>query len=146
VTTYAVAMAEPRSAAEPVDTDVPVIDLVHPMPGFPDDRRFALVDLDGTGQLCSLTSLDHSELRFLVAPPATFFPDYAPEIDDATIADLDIRSADDVMVLLVVNPGSSLVTSTANLRAPVVLNTVNRRACQVVVDDADLSVSTPLVA
>ena len=63
---------------------VPVIDLVHPMPGFPDDHRFALVDLDGSGQLCSLTSLDHDGLRFLVAPPTTFFPDYAPEIDDAT--------------------------------------------------------------
>jgi flagellar assembly factor FliW len=139
-------MAEPRPDILDASADVPVIDLVHPMPGFPDDRRFALVDLDGTGQLCSLTSLDHEDLRFLVAPPATFFPDFALEIDDATIADLDIHSAEDVMVLLVVNPGATLLTSTANLRAPVVLNTANRRACQVIVDDADLSVSTPLVA
>jgi flagellar assembly factor FliW len=125
---------------------VPVIDLVHPMPGFPDDRRFALVDLDGSGQLCSLTSLDSEDLRFLVAPPGTFFPDYTPEIDDAVVADLDIGSVEDVMVLLVLNPGESLLTSTANLKAPVVLNTANRRACQVVVDDAALSVSAPLSA
>jgi flagellar assembly factor FliW len=125
---------------------VHVIDLVHPLPGFPDDRRFALVDLDGSGQLCSLTSLDHDELRFLVAPPHTFFPDYAPEIDDATIADLDIGSVEDVVVLVVLNPGESLLTSTANLKAPVVLNTANRRACQVIVDDAALSVSAPLSA
>ncbi|QIG42479.1 flagellar assembly protein FliW [Nocardioides anomalus] len=125
---------------------LPVIDLVHPLPGFPDDRRFALVDLDGSGQLCSLTSLDHDDLRFLVAPPNTFFPDYTPEIDDATIADLDISSVEDVMVLVVLNPGETLLTSTANLKAPVVLNTANRRACQVIVDDADLSVSAPLSA
>ena len=116
------------------------------MPGFPDDRRFTLVDLsDGAGELCSLTSLDHDDLRFLVAPPGTFFPGYSPEIDDATIADLDIRSVEDVMVLLVLNPGPTLVTSTANLKAPVVLNTANRRACQVIVDDVDLLVSAPLV-
>ena len=128
------------------DAALPVIDLVHPMPGFPEDRRFALVDLDGTGTLCSLKSLDHPELRFLVAPPGAFFPDYAPEIDDATVADLQIGSAEDVVVLVVVNPGDSLPTSTANLRAPVVLNTANRRACQVILEDAELSVSTPLVA
>jgi flagellar assembly factor FliW len=131
------------TAAQP---ELPVIDLVHPMPGFPDDLRFALVDLDGTGQLCSLTSLDHEELRFLVAPPATFFPDYAVDIDDATVADLDITSVEDVMVLVVLNPGESLITSTANLKAPVVLNTANRRACQVIVDDAELPISAPLVA
>jgi flagellar assembly factor FliW len=123
-----------------------VIDLVHPLPGFPDDLRFALVDLDGSGMLCSMKSLDHPDLRFLVAPPGTFFPDYTPEIDDATVASLDITSVEDVMVLVVLNPGDSLPTSTANLRAPVVLNTANRRACQVVLDDAELSVSTPLVA
>lgn len=141
-------LLEPREAmtATAAATELPVIDLVHPLLGFPDDLRFALVDLDGSGQLCSLTSLDHDGLRFLVTPPATFFPEYVAEIDDATIAELDITSASDVVVLLVVNPGESLVTSTANLKAPVVLNTANRRACQVIVDDAALSTSTPLVA
>ena len=49
-------------------------------------------------------------------------------------------------MLVVLTPGESLLTSTANLKAPVVLNTVNRRACQVIVDDAALSVSAPLSA
>jgi flagellar assembly factor FliW len=129
-----------------LDPTMPVIDLVHPMPGFPDDTHFALVDLDGSGGLCSMRSLDHPDLRFLVAPPNLFFPDYAPEIDDVTVEELDIESADEVMVLVVLNPGDSLPTSTANLLAPVVLNTANRRACQVILEDAEHSVSTPLVA
>lgn len=125
---------------------VPVIDLVHPMPGFPEDHRFALVDLDGSGTLCSMRSLDNPDLRFLVAPPGAFFPDYAPEIDDHIVADLDIRSVEDVMVLVVLNAGESLPSSTANLRAPVVLNTATRRACQVILDDPQHPVSAPLVA
>ena len=129
-----------------IDAGVPVIDLVHPMPGFPDDRHFALVDLDGSGGLCSMRSLEHPDLRFLVAPPGLFVPDYAPEINDQTVAELDIDSADEVMVLVVLNPGDSLPTSTANLLAPVVLNTANRRACQVILQDAEHSVSVPLVA
>ena len=34
--------------------DIPAIELVHPLPGFPDHRRFALVQLDDDGVLCQL--------------------------------------------------------------------------------------------
>ena len=127
-------------------SDIPVIDLVRPMPGFPEDRQFALVELDETSLLCSLSSLHDPDLRFLVVPPTAFFPDYAPQLDDATVAELAIDSVEQVMVLLVLNPGESLPATTANLRAPVILNTANRRACQVILDDAELPLRVPLVA
>lgn len=124
--------------------DIPVIDLVHPLPGFPDQRQFALVSLDDTGLLCQLRSLDDPALRFLVVPPMAFFPDYAPEVGDDVVADLEIRSADDVIVLLVLTAGKSLEHTTANLMAPVVVNTVTRRASQVILDDPDLPIAAPL--
>lgn len=126
--------------------DIPVIDLVHPMPGFPDRSKFALVQLDEDGVLCSLTSLEEDGLRFLVVPPVQFFPDYAPVIDDATAAQLGISSAEDVLVLCVLTAGDSLASTTANLAAPVLVNTRTSRAAQVVLDDPQLSVVTPLVA
>lgn len=136
--------------------DIPVIELVQPLPGFPDLRQFALVQLDSLGAdgadggsdggvLCALRSLEDPDLRFLVLPPAAFFPDYAPVVDDATVAELDITSADDVLVLVVLNAGDSLGSTTANLAAPVLVNTVTRKARQVILDDPSLSVSTPLV-
>jgi flagellar assembly factor FliW len=85
-------------------------------------------------------------LRFLVVPPVRFFPDYAPEVDDEAVADLDIASADDVLVLCVLTAGTSLADTTANLAAPVLVNTATRRALQVILDDPALSVATPLVA
>lgn len=101
-------------------TDVPVIEMVRPMPGFPERRRFALVQLDDDGVLCSMTSLDEPDLRFLVAPPGRFFPDYAPEVEDDVLSDLAIESSDDVLLLVVLNAaGGSLATTTANLAAPV---------------------------
>lgn len=131
-----------------IDTmiELPVIDLVHPLPGFPDQRRFALVQLDDSGVLCQLRSLDDPNLRFLVMPPAPFFPDYAPEVGEDVVADLQIESAEDVIVLLVLNAGESLDSTTANLMAPVLINTVTLRASQVILDDPALSVATPLVA
>lgn len=126
--------------------DIPVIELVHPMPGFPDRSRFALVQLDDDGVLCALRSLDDPELRFLVVSPVSFFPDYAPVVDEEAVAGLGIESADDVLVLLVLTAGDSLADTTANLAAPVLVNPATRRAQQVILDDPALSVATPLVA
>ncbi len=134
-------------AAMPTDdTDLPVIELVRPMPGFDDLRRFALVRLDEAGDLCRLTSVDEPDLSFLVVPPGRFFPDYAPAVSDDVLDELEIRSAEDVLLLVVLNAGASLAATTANLAAPVLVNPAKRRGGQIVLDDADLPLAAPLVS
>jgi flagellar assembly factor FliW len=130
----------------PDETDLPVIELVRPMPGFPDLRRFALVRLDDAGDLCRLTSLEEPDLSFLVVPPGRFFPDYAPTVDQDVLAELEIRSAEDVLLLVVLNAGASLAATTANLAAPVLINTTSLRGGQIVLDEADLPLAAPLVS
>jgi flagellar assembly factor FliW len=144
ITEYAPAPVTPRTGS-PM-TDIPLIELVQPMPGFPDLRQFALVQLDDDGLLCAFRSVEEPDLRFLVVPPAAFFPEYTPEVDEDTVSDLGIESVDDVLVLVVVNAGASLSESTANLAAPLLINAATRRAQQVVLDDPELSLATPLVA
>lgn len=143
---------ESLAVARPVESpvrramqDIPVIELVHPMPGFPDERRFALVRIDDEGTLCSFRSLHRDDLQFVVVPPMPFFPDYAPEVSDDVVADLGIESAEDVLVLLVVHAGNSLAETTVNLRAPLLVNTVDRVASQVILDDPQLPIAAPLV-
>jgi flagellar assembly factor FliW len=126
--------------------DLPVIELVHAMPGFPDDLRFALVRLDDDGILHGFRSLAREDLQFVVVPPAPFYPDYAPEVGDDVVADLGIESAEDVAVLLVVKPGASLAETTVNLRAPLLVNLATRRASQVILEDPELPLAAPLVA
>lgn len=126
-------------------TEVPVIDLAHPLPGFPDDDRFALVRLDEEGVLFGFRSLAGAGPDFVVVPPGRFHPDYAPEIDDQVVHDLEIATADDVLLFAVVRPGRTLAETTINLRAPIVLNTITQRACQVILDDAELPVAAPLL-
>lgn len=134
----------PEPGAPRLDTpDLPVIEMVQPMPGFDDERRFTLVKLDDDGMLCALTCLD-SDLRFLVVSPTPFFPDYAPEIDDDVAQRLELMTADDALVLLVLTAGESLASSTANLIAPIVVNRNTYRAAQVVLDHQDLPLAAPL--
>ena len=70
-------LAHPTTVAtvdpEPTDLSpagIPVLEMVQPLAGFPDDRRFALARLDETGLVCDLRSLDDPNLSFVVVPPA----------------------------------------------------------------------------
>jgi len=125
--------------------DLAVIELVEPMHGFPDALRFELAHLDEERILGGLRSLDHEGLQFLVVPAAQFFPDYEPVVSDETVAALDITTPDDILVLLVVHAAATLVETTVNLRAPLLVNLASMKAAQVILDDADLAVAAPLL-
>jgi len=125
------------------EPELPVLDFVRPMPGFPDHQEFVLVALDeSAGEpdqgedlddvaavFYELRSLTEPGLRFLVAVPGAFFSDYDVELDDETCEALELTDAGDALVLVVITLGSD---PTANLLAPVVINSRTRRAAQVI--------------
>lgn len=123
---------------------LPTIEFATPMLGFPAHRRFVLVRVDNDGLLYALTSLDDSDLRFLVVPPAPFFPDYAPEIGDDALEALGRPDADEILLLLVIT--ASEAQTSANLLAPIVVNQTNRRAIQVVLNGTDMPVRALMTA
>ena len=109
---------------------LPTITMAVPMPGFPAHREFVLVRLNDDGLLYAFTSIQDPELRFLVAPPEPFFPDYAPEIENEVFSALNTRDADRLLLLTVITAG--VEETTANLLAPIVVDRDTMRAMQVV--------------
>jgi flagellar assembly factor FliW len=132
--------------APPEHDGIPVLQMIEPLAGFAEHTSFALVRLDEEGTICELQAIDRPDLSFLVVPPHAFFPDYAPLIDETTQKVLEIHDADDVLLLVMVNPGSTLAETTANLLAPVLVNHRTRRAAQIVLDDSSLPLRAPLAA
>ena len=134
-----------RTASRPIDDTMidpmmglPTIDLAVPMPGFPAYRQFVLVRLNDEGLLYAFTSIEDPELRFLVAPPEPFFPDYAPEIEDEVFAALNTKDPDRLLVMVVITAGVS--ETTANLLAPIIVDRDTRRAMQVVLSGSGMPV------
>jgi flagellar assembly factor FliW len=123
--------------------EVPVIAMVEPMPGFPELQAFHLERLDVEGILFALRAVDQPAVRLLVVPVHRFFPDYAPEIHDDTVAALGITPESEVITFGVVNPGESVTAATVNLLAPVLVNVDTHQAAQVVLDE-DLPLRAPL--
>jgi flagellar assembly factor FliW len=120
------------------ELNMPIIDMAVPMPGFPAHRQFVLVRLNDNGLLYAFTSVDDPNLRFLVAPPEPFFPDYAPEIENDVFAALNTKDPDRLLVMVVITAG--VQETTANLLAPIIVDRDSRRAMQVVLSGTDMPV------
>jgi flagellar assembly factor FliW len=117
---------------------LPTITMAVPMAGFPAHREFVLVRLHEEGLLYAFTSVDDPDLRFLVAPPEPFFPDYAPEIENDVFAALNTKDPDRLLLLVVISAGVN--ETTANLLAPIVVDRDSRRAMQVILNGTDMPV------
>jgi flagellar assembly factor FliW len=128
------------------ESDIPELVFGNGLPGFPDARRFALVRIgdEGEGPFAMLRCLDMPELEFVVVHPFEFFPSYAPELDDDTAARLDLRSADDAVILAIVTIPDEVKDATANLAAPIIVNRRTRQALQAVLGDIELDLRAPL--
>ncbi len=77
-------------------------------------------------------------MEFVVTHPGLFFPDYEPEIDDDTADRLELKSADDALLLVIVTVADPVADSTANLLGPIVVNRHTRAAAQAVLGDLRL--------
>jgi flagellar assembly factor FliW len=133
----------PAPAVEDIVTSTPVLNFSLGLPGFPDVRRFAISELAPDSPFSVMKCVD-TELEFIVTSPAFFFPDYAPDIDDAVIMRLGIERPEQALVMVIVNVAASLADTTANLLGPIIANVDTWEAAQAVLATGDWSVKTPL--
>jgi len=134
-----------------VEEQLPELHFAGGLPGFPDVRRFVLVRLgDELSPFSVLRSVDEGAdnapaLEFIVTHPGLFFPDYEPEIDDDTAGRLDLQSADDALLLVIVTVTDPVSASTANLLGPIVVNRHTRAAAQAVLGNSGYATREALV-
>lgn len=120
--------------------------LVEPLPGLPGLTEYALDPLDEIGFLFALRGADEADsVRLFVISPGLVFPSYAPQIPRSTLDAVCGPDAEPAYVLLaVVHPGpGERLAPTADLLAPIVVDSATGRALQTVLDE-DLPLRAPL--
>ncbi len=138
------ATVTPASSAA---ADVPELTFPVGLPGFPGERRFALVRWGAfEGPYSLMVDLDNPDVRFLVMPPYVFFPDYVVDLDDAIAARVHLEKAEDCLLLVIVTLGSTPEEATANLLGPIVINLQTREGLQAVLAESGHSTRVPLRA
>ena len=118
--------------------DSKIVHFPQGIPAFEEEREFVLLPYDENSPYYYLQSAQRAELSFLLTEPFVFFPDYTVEIDDATLTELKIKNQDHVEIYTMLTiPNGSVRYMTANLLAPIVINSENMQARQIVMDKSN---------
>ncbi|OFX16911.1 MAG: hypothetical protein A2Z18_01665 [Armatimonadetes bacterium RBG_16_58_9] len=103
--------------------------------GFEQLTRFCLIQHRSDTSFRWLQSMEDPSLAFVVVDPTEFFDDYEIEISDAYAEMLRLQSEEDALLFVVLTVGDHGKHITANLAAPIVLNSKNRIGMQVIIED-----------
>jgi flagellar assembly factor FliW len=120
-----------------------VIEFVEGLLGFPELRRYVLID-HRKGVFMWLQSLEDPSIAFLVVDPWVFFPHYSPEVPDEDVEALGLEEPYNFSLFCLVTVPADPRKMTVNLKGPVVVNLNNRRAKQVVVSNPEYPIRQPV--
>lgn len=113
--------------------------------GFPDARRFVMIDHEGDIPFKWLQSVDEPELAFITINPLLIKEDYKLSINKSDIADIGKYEAESLAFLVILTiPNDNPKGTTANLRGPLVINSDTKTAKQIVLQDDTYPVKYPL--
>jgi flagellar assembly factor FliW len=105
------------------------------IPGFENYKKYALIGpSDDNSPFQWLQCLDNTDLAFAVANPFLIKKDYEIDIPDNAVEELELSSPDDVIILTVVVVPEDVNKISMNLKAPIIINSKNQRAKQIVLD------------
>lgn len=114
-----------------------------PPPGLAPLVDFTLEPVDGAPGLFSLQAKAEPTVRLFVLEAAVYFPGYTPSPPRARLEPLGLAGGEDAKVLVVANPGPDGIT--ANLMAPILVNTATGRCMQLVLDGSGWPLRAELV-
>ena len=108
-------------------------------------KKFILLDLEDYEPFKLLQSLQGNEIALIVTSPYEFFKDYEFVLSEETIKNLKIDSPEQVMILTTITLNSDIKKITTNLQGPIVINTSNNFGEQIILDNSEYKVKSPLV-
>ena len=103
------------------------------IPGFEALRKFIIIPVEGSEDIHWLQSSEAPEIAFMVIDPFKFVNSYACEIPAPDIEELELKAPEEALILNTITiPHDNPAKTTANLVAPIVINTRTNRAKQVI--------------
>lgn len=123
--------------------DIPqdkIITMARPILGFENLKSFCIVESEEMSPFMWLQSLEEPSVAFIVVNPRLFVPDYAIEVNRKEIADLEIQDIEAVETYVIVTVPENPREMSANLQGPVLINTGNNLARQLVMVNSEYNV------
>lgn len=115
--------------------------------GFPYLTDFALVHDEQKGDAAGikwLQSVQEPGFAMPVTDPLAIVPDYNPVVEDEHLKAAGNLNSEDMLVLVTITVPRDIKQMSINLKAPIVINAAERRACQVIVEEDAYKVKFPV--
>lgn len=124
--------------------DEHIINFPWGLPGFPENKKFIPINYNEKGSLAFLQSIEAPELTFIIGDPFQLFGTYAIDVPGDDLEALEITAPEEaaVYVILSIREGGKEVT--ANLTAPLVINTKKQIGRQVILINSPYHSRVPL--
>lgn len=111
--------------------------------GFPEHKRFALIQTGAEKCFFWLQSADEPNLAFVVADPTVFFKDYDVPIRQETMDEIEMADVGFAQVLVICNKVEQWLTG--NLMGPLIINAANCLGQQIVLTEKKWTTRQPLL-
>jgi flagellar assembly factor FliW len=115
--------------------------------GFPDLKTFLFIfdeEKGSNGRISWLQSVEEPGFAMTVLNPLIVKSDYDPIVEDELIRPIGELNIEEMLVLVTVTIPSELEKISANLKAPIIINALTQKACQIVVENEDYDVKYPI--
>lgn len=119
-----------------------ILDFSTGIPGFSELTKFVI--LEYKDPISWLQSIENPEVAFIISDPFQLFPNYALKLGDDVLKYMHITDSSEALIFVILSVSDNVLS--ANLRAPIIVNTKSRMATQLIVDDERLSFKTPVPA
>lgn len=111
--------------------------------GFSDQKRWTLLydaEAKGNHAISWLQSLDEVNLALPVVSPFSLMENYHPIVEDELLKELGDFNDEDLLVLLALTVPSDAKKTTANMKAPFIINPNTAKGVQIIVENEDYPV------
>jgi flagellar assembly factor FliW len=120
--------------------DDKLVRMQKPILGFEHLTTYCLIEQEEFLPFLWLQSVEDPAVAFVVVNPVIFFPDYRIEVHPKEIAELMISRFDRVETYVIVTIPDDPSRISVNLQGPILINTENTLAKQVVLVNSDYQV------
>ena len=108
--------------------------------GFENLKKFFVVDPGDSTLILWLQSTEDDKVAFPIIEPKIFKPDYIAKLLPADLNGLDLDSLQTAKLYSILTIPATVTEMSANLKAPIVINSSKKIGKQIVLQDSKLSV------
>ncbi|WML46087.1 flagellar assembly protein FliW [Neobacillus sp. PS3-40] len=114
------------------------------IPGFLEEKEFIILPLSDDQTFSVMQSVVTEYLAFVITSPFHFFQAYDFQLEDSVVEELGLKTEKEVQVISILTIEEPFERTTANLQAPIIINTSNQKAKQVILNQEHYKTKHPI--